>query len=140
MLRTQNSYFAQFTQLRNNGAVACWCEEFGQMPNETEPTSERFVAFTTSSRTGNLGYCASVICKHSSPSVLMIIGADDATSTPNMAQSSKSWYREGWTPPACRDFSSKGNYSEWDRRDTRGPSSSGYEDEHADWGQHRWPW
>ena len=44
MLRTQNSYFAQFTQLRNNGAVACWCEEFGQMPNETEPTSERFVA------------------------------------------------------------------------------------------------
>ena len=32
------------TQLRNNGAVACWCEEFGQMPNETEPTSERFVA------------------------------------------------------------------------------------------------
>ena len=44
MLRTQNSYFARFTQLRNNGAVACWCEEFGQMPNETEPTSERFVA------------------------------------------------------------------------------------------------
>ena len=28
----------------NNGAVACWCEEFGQMANETEPTSERFVA------------------------------------------------------------------------------------------------
>ena len=44
MLRTQNSYFARFTQLRNNGAVACWCEEFGQMPNETERTSERFVA------------------------------------------------------------------------------------------------
>ena len=22
----------------------CWCEEFGQMPNETEPTSESFVA------------------------------------------------------------------------------------------------
>ena len=44
MLRTQNSYFARFTQLRNNGAVACWCEEFGQMPNETEPISERFVA------------------------------------------------------------------------------------------------
>ena len=26
------------------GAVSSWCEEFGQRPNEKEPTSERFVA------------------------------------------------------------------------------------------------
>ena len=39
----------------------------------------------------------------------------------------------GRTPPASRDYSSKGNYSGWDRRDTREASSSGYEDKRADW-------
>ena len=31
-------------QLSIHGAVPSWCEEFGQRPNEKEPTSERFVA------------------------------------------------------------------------------------------------
>ena len=31
-------------QLSIYGAVSSWCEEFGQRPNEKEPTSERFVA------------------------------------------------------------------------------------------------
>ena len=31
-------------QLSVYGAVSSWCEEFGQRPDETEPTSERFVA------------------------------------------------------------------------------------------------
>ena len=35
MLRTQNSDFTRLTQLRNNGAVACWCQDSSLKPDET---------------------------------------------------------------------------------------------------------
>ena len=73
-----------------------------------------------------------VICKIFFPSAL-IIGADDATSTRYMVAVVKSWYHDVWTPPAPRDYSSRRNYSVWDRRDTRGASSSAYEDKRAGW-------
>ena len=38
---------------------------------------------------------------------------------------------------APRGYSSRGNYSEWERRDTRGASSSGYEDKRAGWSNAR---
>ena len=50
------------------------------------------------------------------------------------SRSSISWHCEGWTPPASTDYSSRRNYLGRDRRNTRGASSSGYEDKRADWG------
>ena len=40
---------------------------------------------------------------------------------------------EGGHHPRPGRYSSRGEYSGWDRRDTRNASSSGYEDKRADW-------
>ena len=45
---------------------------------------------------------------------------------------STSWYRKECTQPTSWVFDT-GNYTGWNRRDTRGASSSGYEDRYATW-------